>query len=59
MTNREWLGRRLPLWTFVLVGFVLLCIAALLLILVESMLVFLAISPRLRLRLRRRRVATT
>jgi uncharacterized membrane protein YqjE len=45
VTNREWLGRRLPLWTLVLVGVVLLGVAALLLFLVDSMLVFLAISP--------------
>ncbi|WIB76685.1 hypothetical protein DEJ28_13635 [Curtobacterium sp. MCPF17_002] len=45
MTEREWLGRRVPLWTLVLVGVVLLGFAALLLFLVDSMLVFLAISP--------------
>lgn len=45
MTNREWMGRRLPLWTLVLVGVVLLGVAALLLFLVDSMSVFLAISP--------------
>lgn len=45
MTTRKWLGRRLPLWTLVLVGVVLLGVAASLLVLVDSMLVFLAISP--------------
>lgn len=38
-------GRRLPLWTLVLVGVVLLGVAALLLFRVDSMIVFLAISP--------------
>ena len=45
MTTREWLGRRLPLWTLVLVGVVLLGVAESLLVLVDSMLVFLAILP--------------
>lgn len=45
MTNRGRLGRRVPLWALVLVGVVLLCIAALLLSLIDSKLVFLAISP--------------
>ncbi|WFR68001.1 hypothetical protein P9139_06510 [Curtobacterium flaccumfaciens] len=45
MTNHEWLGRRLPLGTLVLVGIVLLSVAALLLFLVDSMLIFLAIAP--------------
>jgi len=45
MTKRERPSRRLPLWTLVLVGVVLLGVAALLLFLVDSMLVFLAISP--------------
>lgn len=45
MDDRERLGRRLPLWTLVLVGVVFNGVAVLLLILVDSMLVFLAISP--------------
>ena len=45
MTSREWLGRRLPLWTLVLVGVVLLGVAALLLFRVNPMLVSLALSP--------------
>lgn len=45
MMNRERLGRRLPLWALVLAGVVLLGVAALLLFLVDSKLVFLAISP--------------
>ena len=45
MTEREWLGRRLPLWVLVLIGVVFLGVAALLLFLIDSMLVFLAIGP--------------
>lgn len=45
VSNREWPGRRLPLWTLVFVGVVLLGVAALLLFLVDSKLVFLAVSP--------------
>ena len=45
MTNREWLGRRLPLWALVLFGVVLLATAALLLFVVDSKLVVLAMSP--------------
>ncbi|MDT0211074.1 hypothetical protein [Curtobacterium sp. BRD11] len=45
MGDRQRLSRRLPLWTMVLGGVVLLGVAALLLFLVDSMLVFLAISP--------------
>jgi len=45
MTTRDWLGRRLPLWTLVTVGVVLLGVAALLLLLNNSMLDFLVISP--------------
>lgn len=43
--DRERLGRRLPLWTLVLAGVVLVGVAALLLFLIDSMLVFYAISP--------------
>lgn len=45
MDDHEWLGRRPPLWTLVLVGIFLVGVAVLLLFLVDSMLVFLIISP--------------
>ncbi|MBF4606945.1 hypothetical protein [Curtobacterium sp. VKM Ac-1393] len=45
MMNRERLGRRLPLWALLVAGVVLLGVAALLLLIVDSKLVFLAISP--------------
>ncbi|MET3450650.1 hypothetical protein ABIC61_000902 [Curtobacterium sp. 1544] len=45
MTNLGRPGRRVPLWTLLLVGVVFLGVAALLLFLVDSMLVFIAMSP--------------